>query len=53
MIEALIEIIFSANKLISEQLVPDQEESTRLIVSCIKELEEIDEKICQHFQEEI
>ena len=53
MIKELLKIIFSADTLISRHSIPDQEESTQLIVSCVQDLEEIDEKIRQHFQEEI
>lgn len=53
MIKELLKIIFSADKLISQQLVLDKEESIQVMVSCFRDLEEIDEKIRLHFQEEI
>jgi hypothetical protein len=53
MIKELLKIIFSADKLISQHWVPDQVESTQLILSCAEDLAEIDEKIRRHFQEDI
>lgn len=53
MIKELLRIIYSADQLISQQLMPDKEECTQVMVSCVRDLEEIDEKIRQHFQEEI
>jgi hypothetical protein len=53
MINELLKIIFSADKLLSEHSIPDQEKNMQLIVSCFQELEEIDGKIRQHFQEVI
>ena len=52
MIKELLKIIFSADQLISQHLTPDREESTQVMVSLFRELEEIDEKIRQHLQEE-
>ena len=52
MIKELLKIIFSADTLITQHSIPEQEESTQLIVSCVQELEEIDEIIRQHFQDE-
>ncbi len=52
MIEELLKIIFEAEKLIALQHNLDQHEKIQMITSGVHELEEINDRIFQHFQED-
>lgn len=52
MLEELLNIIYEAEKLISQQKEQYQNKSIQLMTQSFQELEEINEKIYQHFQDD-
>jgi len=53
MIEELLKIIFEADRLIAQCQAQGQSENMQMMAAGVQDLMDIDEKIYQHFQQDI